>query len=115
MAMPLPLGEVQRVVAMANGNLALGASLVAIGFVNPQSIFWVFGGQYSSSVGVVDVGPIMTGRCLASDILYYSNTMMQPSTRIMPPSSTTRRRRDVFSKFFSIYVRSPQTVRTRYS
>lgn len=76
MAMPLPLGEVQRVVAMADGNLALGASLVTIGFVNPQSIFWVFGGEGAvlSSVGVVDVGPIMTGRCLASDILYFSNT-----------------------------------------
>jgi hypothetical protein len=101
--MPLPLGEVQRVVAMANGNLALGASLVAIGFVNPQSIFWVFGRQYASSVGVVAVGPIMTGRCLASDFLCFSNTMMQPFTRIMPPSSTTRRRRDVFFKFFFIY------------
>ena len=65
MAMPLPLGEVHRVVVMANGNLALGASLVAIGFVNPQSIFWVFGGQYASFVGVVDVGPIMAGRSVS--------------------------------------------------
>jgi len=56
------MGEVQRVVAMANGSATLGASFVAIGFVTPQSLHWVFGGRYAQTVGLVDVGPIMTGK-----------------------------------------------------
>jgi hypothetical protein len=58
------MGEVQRVVAMANGSAALGASFVAVGFDSPQSVYWKFGGRYAQTVGLVDVGPIMTGKSM---------------------------------------------------
>ena len=58
------MGEVQRVVAMANGSAALGASFVAVGFDSPQSVYWKFGRRYVQTVGVVGVGPIMNGESM---------------------------------------------------
>ena len=42
------MGEVQRVVEMANGSAALGASFVAVGFDTPRSVYWKFGGRYAN-------------------------------------------------------------------